>query len=342
MSAPQRIPVDVPAAWLGRDISQRRDWIHRFTREEIAEIDAALAHAKATGRRMGELTRADFPLQKLEPVIADWMRELDRGRGFVLVRGLPVQRYSEADAALAYWGLGLHMGSPVSQNAAGDLLGHVRDTGADPKNPAVRLYRTRVDLGFHCDGSDVVGLLCLKPARSGGVSRIVSSISVYNEILRRRPELAPLLFEPFHWDRNEEQKPGEKPWFALPIAFDQNGRVRIFYIGWYIRGAQRHADVPRLSPQQRELLDLIDEIAADPAFHLDMDFEPGDIQLLKNAVILHARTEYEDFPEPERKRHLLRLWLTAHSGFADGDAFLQQGIPKKEGVAPDAGGVPAS
>ncbi len=341
MTAAQRTPLDVPAAWLGRDVSRRRDWIHRFTSPEIAEIDAALTHAKATRRPMAELTREDFPLPRLEPVIAGWIHDLDRGRGFVLVRGLPVQRYSEADAALAYWGLGLHMGSPVSQNAAGDLLGHVRDTGADPKNPAVRLYKTRVDLGFHCDGSDVVGLLCLKPAKAGGVSRIVSSISVYNEILRRRPELAPLLFEPFYWDRNEEQKPGETAWFALPIAFDQNGRLRIFYIGWYIRGAQRHADVPRLSPQQRELLDLIDDIAATPDFHLDMDFEPGDIQLLKNAVILHARTEYEDFPEPERKRHLLRLWLTAHSGFADGDAFLQQGIPKKEGVDPDAAGAPS-
>jgi len=339
MTAAIRTPLELPAAWIGRDVSQRSDWIHRLTPAEIAEIDAALAQARSTARPMAELSRADFPLPQLGHAIARWMGELDRGRGFVLVRGLPVQRWSEADAALAYWGLGLHMGSPVSQNAAGDLLGHVRDTGADPKNPAVRLYKTRVDLGFHCDGSDVVGLLCLKPAKSGGVSRIVSSISVYNEILRRRPDLAPLLFEPFYWDRNEEQRPGEAPFFALPIAFDQAGRLRIFYIGWYIRGAQRHADVPRLSPQQRELLDLIDGIAAMPEFHLDMEFEAGDIQLLKNSVILHARTEYEDFPEPERKRHLLRLWLTAHSGFADGDAFLQQGIPKKEGVDSDAGGA---
>jgi hypothetical protein len=337
MNAALPAPVDAPAAWLGREISRRRDWIHRLSPAEIAEIDAALAQARASGRPMAEITREDFPLPRLAGEIAGWMRELDRGRGFVLVRGLPVQRWSEADAALAYSGLGLHMGSPVSQNAAGDLLGHVRDTGADPRNPAVRLYKTRVDLGFHCDGSDVVGLLCLKPAKSGGVSRIVSSLSVYNEILRRRPELAPLLFEPFYWDRNEEQRPGEAPWFKLPIAFDQNGRLRIFYIGWYIRGAQRHADVPRLTREQRELLDLIDGIAADPEFHLDMDFEAGDIQLLKNAVILHARTEYEDFPEPERKRHLLRLWLTAHAGFSDGDAFLQQGIPRKEGADSDAG-----
>jgi len=337
MTAALRAPLEVPAAWMGRDLSRRRDWIHRLTPEETAEIDAAVAQARATGRPMTELARADFPLPKLADAIARWMTELDRGRGFVLVRGLPVQRWSEADAALAYWGLGLHMGSPVSQNAAGDLLGHVRDTGADPKNPAVRLYKTRVDLGFHCDGSDVVGLLCLKPAKSGGISRIVSSLSVYNEILRRRPDLAPLLFEPFYWDRNEEQPPGDAPWFKLPIAFDQNARLRIFYIGWYIRGAQRHPDVPRLTPQQRELLDLIDGIAADPEFHLDMDFEAGDIQLLKNAVILHARTEYEDFPEPERKRHLLRLWLTAHRGFADGDAFLQRGIPKKPGTDSDAG-----
>lgn len=169
------------------------------------------------------------------------------------------------------------------------------------------------------------------------MSRIVSSVSVYNKMVQRRPDLVPLLYEPFYWDRNEEQPEGELPYFTLPICFSHDGRLRTFYIGWYIRNAQRHAAVPRLTPEQTARLDTIDAIAADPDFHLDMDFQPGDIQWLTNAVILHARTEYVDFDEPERKRHLLRLWLTAHEHWSDGDAFLQQGIPKKHGVASDAG-----
>jgi len=332
-----RTPVDSPAAWLGRDERRKCDWSYGLSEGEVTDLDAALAHAKRSGRALDALQRDDFPLPHLQPAIAHWMRELDRGRGFVLVRGVPVWRYAEADAAIVYWGLGLHMGTAVSQNAAGDLLGHVRDTGANPKDPSVRLYKTREPLGFHCDGSDLVGLLCFKPAQVGGVSRIVSSVSVYNELLLRRPDLVPLLYEPFYWDRNEEQREGELPYFTLPICFHHDGRLRTFYIGWYIRNAQRHAAVPRLTPEQTALLDTVDAIAADPEFHLDMDFQPGDIQWLKNAVILHARTEYVDFAEPERKRHLLRLWLTAHEHWNDGDAFLQQGIPKKEGVASDAG-----
>lgn len=331
-----RTPLRTPAAWCGRDERNKRDWIYELGEADVAELDAALADAKESGHTLETLQRADFPLPRLQPAIARWMSDLDRGRGFVLVRGVPVWRYTEAEAAIVYWGLGLHMGTAVSQNAAGDLLGHVRDTGAHPNHPSVRLYKTREPLGFHCDGSDIVGLLCLQSAKAGGASRIVSSVSVYNELLSRCPDLVPLLYEPFYWDRNEEQRPGEPPYFVLPICFSHDGRLRTFYIGWYIRNAQRHADVPRLTAQQIELLDTLDAIAADPAFHLEMDFRPGDIQWLKNAVILHSRTEYEDFAEPARKRHLLRLWLTAHEHWSDGDAFLQQGIPKKDGVSSDA------
>jgi hypothetical protein len=212
----------------------------------------------------------------------------------------------------------------------------VRDTGADPHDPSVRLYKTRERLGFHTDGADVIGLLCLRTARRGGTSRIASSATVVNEILRRRPDLVPLLFEPFHFDRNEEQAPGEPPSFALPLCHWDGDRLRTFYIGWYIRGAQRHASVPPLTDGQHELLDLIDAVAADPAVHLDMELAPGDVQLLKNAAILHARTEYEDWDEPARKRHLLRLWVTADQGFQDGDALVRGGIPPKPGARGDA------
>ncbi len=195
----------------------------------------------------------------------------------------------------------------------------------DPKQPGIRLYRTRVKLGFHTDGADIIGLLCLTRAKAGGLSRIASSVTVFNEVMSRRPDLAPLLFENFYWDREADAKPGEPPYFAFPICRYANGRLGTLYLDWYIRNAQRFPEVPRLTTSQLELLDLIDSIANDPKFYLDMDFEVGDIQLLKNAVILHARTEYEDWPEPEKKRHLLRLWLT-NFAFKDGDSRIREGI----------------
>ena len=193
-----------------------------------------------------------------------------------------------------------------------------------------------MDLGFHSDGSDLVALMCIRQGRSGGENRLVSTTALYNEILCRRSELVPLLYAPFHWDRNDEQAEGEAPTFQLPICRYADGHLTFFYIPWYIRKAQRHPQVPRLTREQHELLDLIDEIAEDPAFYVEMRLEPGEINYLKNNAVLHARTRYADFDEPERKRHLVRLWLTAHGEWGDGDAFVQQGIPVKEGVVSDA------
>jgi hypothetical protein len=317
-------------------MAPRRDWIHELSAAEIGDLDLAVAHARASGKALGELSRADFPLTVLAESAERWLDALDSGRGFVLVRGVPVERYGEEDASLAYWGLGLHLGRAVSQNAAGDLLGHVRDAGLERRDPTIRLYRTREPLAFHTDGSDIVGLLCLMPAKSGGTSRIASSPAIYDEIARRRPDLISTLHERFPFDRNGEEGPGEPPYFELPICREADGRLRTFYIGWYIRDSQRHPSAPRLTRAQREAINLIDEIAADPRIHLDMDFRAGDIQWLKNAAILHARTEFEDHAEPERKRHLLRLWLTSRRAFADGDPFLQRGVPPQRGRASDA------
>lgn len=321
---------DLPCAWRGPALaSDAASWIHHLRLAEIAALDAAIAAVKRAKRSLIALRREDFPLGVLGESVRAWAAELARGRGFVLVRGLPVERYDDEDAALAYYGLGLHLGIPVSQNAQGDLLGHVRDEDLpDPDHPSVRLYRTRKRQDFHTDGADVIGLLCLRTARRGGASRIVSSVSIFNEILRRRPDLVEVLFQPFWFDRNDEQREGEPPAFALPICSEENGSLRTFYIGWYIRGAQRHREVPRLTSAQQEVLSLIESIANDPAFHLDMEFETGDIQWLNNSVILHAREAYEDWDEPERKRHLLRLWLRAHD-FASVESLLRGGIPKR-------------
>ena len=266
----------------------------------------------------------------MSPRIEQWIATLRAGRGFVLARGFPIDELGPDEIELAYVGLGLHLGTPVSQDAAGSLLGHVRDLGRPRTGPGVRLYATTERQDFHTDGADIIGLLCLQRAKAGGESRIVSSAAVYNELLARAPHLLDVLYEPMCWDRNDEQSPGEAPFFSLPVVHDVDGRPRIFYIGWYIRDAQRHADVPRLTDDQRAAMDLIEQIANDPAFHIEMDFEPGDVQLLNNAVILHAREAFVDYDEPERKRHLLRLWLRAHD-FSSVEGTLRGGIPEARG-----------
>ena len=319
-------PLTTPAAWLGAELADRDDWVHVLTEGEIGELESALANVRRRGLEVTAIDREAFPLGSLERTIARWADELDDGRGFLLVRGLPVRRWSERDAAAVYWGIGQHLGVPVSQNTDGDRLGHVRDTGADAEDPSVRLYRTRAAQPYHTDGSDVVGLLCLQTAECGGASSIVSSVSVFNEVAARRPDLVGLMFEPFAFDLYEQQATGEKPYLEMPLASYFADRLFTMYIRFYIDQAQRHPDVARLTSHQVELLDLIDEIAASPRFHLDMEFRPGDIQWLSNAVILHGRTEYED--DPRSPRHLLRLWLTLHRHVA-GNAGIG-GIPTKE------------
>lgn len=332
-------PFAGPAAWKGSELRGERSWIHRLSPEEIAEIDAAVAGVDRDRVGLDEITGETFPLPVLGPVIERWGDELADGRGFVLVKGLPVQRMTEQQASTAYYGIGRHLGVPVSQNTDGDLLGHVRDTGEDPHDPSVRRYRTRVAQPFHVDGSDVVGLLCLKPARSGGLSSIVSSVSVYNAVREGRPDLVELFFEPFAFDLYEQQAPGAAPYFSVPLSNHLAGRLSTFYIRFYIDNAQRHPDVPRLTDRQVEFLDLVDELAASDELRLDMDFEPGDMQFLKNATILHARTAYEDPEAPAERRHLLRLWLTQSRNAAGGEGW--GGIPTT-GVRSGAAGEGSS
>ena len=317
--------VSSPSVWRPADFADASQWMVTLSAAERDEIVAAVRATARSGVTAATVRREDFPLPALAAKLAGWVRELWAGRAFVLIRGFPVDVLSEAETELAYVGLGLHLGTPVSQNAAGDLLGHVRDTGVVRDSPAVRLYATSQRQDFHCDGSDLVGLLCLKAAKTGGESKIVSSMAVYNQMLARRPDLVAVLRQPFAWDRNDEQAPGEAPFFSLPVIFDIDGAPRIFFVGWYIRDAQRHEQAPRLTAQQAEALELLEGIANDPSFYLQMEFQPGDIQLLNNAKILHAREAYIDYDDPAERRHLLRLWLTAHA-FASVEDTLRGGI----------------
>lgn len=309
--APPRPLIEGPSAWIGADMARRSDeWIYRLSPAEIAEIDAAVAAVRARGLDIAAIRRADFPLPTLGPALDRMRGELLNGRGFVLIRGLPVEGRPIAESATAYWGIGTYFGNARSQNAKGHVLGHVRDLGLSAeKDPNVRIYQTTERQTFHTDSCDIVGLLCLKTAKSGGLSSIVSSMTIYNEMARRRPDLARRLFQPFATDRRGEVPEGKKPYFEIPVFNDYEGYLSVIYARRYIESAQRFPDARRLTPEDVEALDLFDALANDPVLRLDMEFRPGDMQFLHNHTLLHDRTGFVDWPEPERRRHLLRLWL---------------------------------
>src|SRR5262245_13883721 len=301
-----------PAAWYGPEIARRGDWVMPLAPAEIAEIEAATEALVSREAEIASITARDFPLPTLGPRLTTRVRnEVLNGRGFVMIGGLPVERWSLREAAAAYFGLGAHLGSARSQNGKGHVLGHVQDLGLDAQDPTVRIYQTNARQTFHTDSCDVVGLLCLKTAQSGGLSALVSSTTIFNEMRRRRPDLLQLLFEPIATDRRGEVPPGQKPYFEIPVFTWHEGFLTAIYQRQYIDSAQRFPDAPRLTPDHVEALDLFDALANDPQLHMHMAFEPGDVQLVHNHTVLHDRTAFVDWSEPERRRHLLRLWLAA-------------------------------
>ena len=305
------------SAWLSQELQASGEWIYRLGDDEVAEIDGALQHLKATGRQIPLAGQHDFPLQQFGRTLRLLQTEIEYGLGFMLIRGMPRDRYSAEDMGLIFWGLGAHLGRARAQNAQGDMLGHVRDMGRDMKKDMhARGYQTASLLPFHNDSCDVVGLCCLEVARQGGQSVVASSLAVYNELVRTRPDLAQALCEPFCVDRRGEESTGQKPYYVTPIFVWHKGRMFNRYNRTYIESAQRHDDVPRLSRLQIEALDAVDRLCADRRFHIAMSLERGDMQFVNNYVVLHSRTAYEDQADELRKRHLLRLWLSS-SAFAD-------------------------
>jgi hypothetical protein len=301
-------------AWVGREMAARTDWIHAFTAGELDEIEAAVRAADASGRDLLEMTQADVPLPKLAPTLHALRRELLHGRGFHLFRGLPVERWTPRQCAIAFWALGLHLGEPVSQNGKGHVLGHVTNLGLNYADPEVRGYQTDARLPYHTDSSDLVGLLCLRTSQTGGLSSLVSSTTLWNELVSRYPDHARTLMDDFPRTRWGEIPAQKQKWSSNPIFVPSDERVFASYVRSAITKGQAMPDVPRVTPQMTQALDQLDALAADPDLHLDMTLEPGDLQLVSNWSIFHSRTAYQDWPEPERRRHLLRLWLACDDG----------------------------
>jgi hypothetical protein len=313
------------AVWYGPEMAKRSDWLMPLSAAEIAEIEAAAKALVARQADIAAVTAKDFPLPTLAPKLKARVNdEVLNGRGFILLRGLPVERWTMRESATAYFGLGSHLGSARSQNGTGHDLGHVQDLGLASDDPNVRIYQTHERQTFHTDSCDIVGLLCLKTARSGGLSALVSSTTIFNEMRRQRPDLLKLMFQPVATDRRGEVPEGQKPYFQIPTFSWHKGFLTAIYQRQYIDSAQRFPDAPRLSPAHVEALDMFDALTNDPRLHMFMEFKPGDVQLVHNHTILHDRTSFVDWPEPERRRHLLRLWLAAARARPLPEVFAQR------------------
>jgi len=300
-------PVVDPAGWYPDALGSEADWAAVLAPAETADVMDAVRAADARGGDIIAIRREDFPLPKLGPRLAEIRRELVDGRGFVQMRGLPVADMTRRQAAIAFWGIGTHFGTALSQNAEGHVLGHVKDLGKDYNDPMVRGYQTSAAMGFHNDPCDYVALLCVRTAKSGGESRVASSVTIYNEMLKRRPDLAAALTGDFYWTRHGEVPPGAEPWFRLPIFGFRDGYFCARGVSAHVMKSQGLPGVPPLTDVQKEAFALFRELA--PELAADLPFREGDLQILNNHVLVHSRRPYEDWPESDRKRHLFRLWL---------------------------------
>jgi len=303
-------PVPYPQAWTPEEMKRNRSrWVWELGAQDLACIESALAAAVDRNLKI-PFGASEFPLGAFERKLDAIRDEIEQGTGVAFIRGLAVERWGLERTKLVYWGLGAHLGDALAQTPRGDLLVNVRDEGGDPyQDPTQRGYHTSQYLPFHNDQGDVVGLLCFRPSRAGGLSCICSAGAIHNHILRTRPDLAEVMYGPFYADVRGEEPPGRKPYYEEPRFAVFNGRFYAQHGPTYVKSAQRFSEVPRLTPAQLEAMDLVNTLAADDAFRLDMDFRQGDIQFLNNHLVFHSRTGFEDFDAPELKRHLLRVWL---------------------------------
>ncbi|WP_209279366.1 TauD/TfdA family dioxygenase [Parasedimentitalea huanghaiensis] len=316
-----------PAAWIGQEMAGKPDsWLFQLSPEDIADLENAARHFIALGLDVGEISKETFPLTTFSTHVRDLSKILLNGVGVQVLRGLPIAGYSQKFSATIFCGLGAHLGSARSQNAQGHILGHVRDIGGDVNDPNSRIYQTCERQTFHTDSADVVGLLCLQEAKEGGRSLLVSAVSIYNRMRAERPDLLEKLFDPIATDRRGEIPEGAKPFMEIPVLNWHMGHLTVFYQRQYIDSAQRFDGAMPLISEHVEALDMFDALANDPALCFGMQLEPGDMQFVYNHSQLHDRTGFLDWPDPSKRRHLMRLWLSI-----DGDRPLPDCFKERYG-----------
>ena len=302
--------LEAQCEWSSADVADESVWTEHFTDTELAELDASLRHALATSDDVLELGREHFPLPTLQHRLARIEDDLINGRGFVRLRGIDRSAYSQSEMELLYWGIGMHLGTPWPQNKYGHVLGDVTDQQKAHDDPTARGNEIGgAALPFHCDGSDLVGLMCLENGISGGLSAVANSVRIHNQLVAERPELAAALYDELPNDFRGEQPKEGKPYYSLPVFTEWEDRLFVRCIPPYVYASQRHPEAPRLTPEQREALGAVVQMADDPDYHVTMELRPGDMQFINNYHVLHGRTAYADDREHGRVRHLKRLWL---------------------------------
>jgi hypothetical protein len=299
------------SAWMGKRMTGSPVWKEQLSEAEVDEFRALVASGLPAGKTLDQLNAEDLPLPTMSARIAKWREEIDIERGFLLVQRLPVEEWTEVQATIAYMAICTHLGKLRVQNSRGTIIGHVRDEGVpmDINNPKIRINETNNKIRFHVDFGDVVGLLCLHNVANGGISRIVSSHTVIAELLRRRPDLEETLFEPIPFDALDMKDATGQSWRDVPICRWRRGDLRVSFQADTIDTAQQRGEAPKLTEKQADMVRLIEEIAEDPQFHLDMYFEVGELQFINNNHTLHSRTAWEDGDDSTRRRHLLRAWI---------------------------------
>ncbi|MDB5825041.1 MAG: Taurine catabolism dioxygenase TauD [Herminiimonas sp.] len=300
-----------PADWTGEKLKADQRWVYQLDADDLAAIRTMTS---AVRDRIGNdpnallaLPSHALDLGHLESKVAKMRAELQDGLGAVLVRGLPMEDIDLIDAAITYWAVGTRFGEACSNNAEGDVFGHVTDKGKTQRDAKSRGYQTREEMAFHCDQSTIVGLLCVRAPRSGGTSKISSSVALYNRMLERSPACVETLCQPFYWTKHGEMNDNELPYYQSPVFNILDSFLCTSFGPTHIRKGHDFPDVPGLTEAQMEAIDLAKSIAEEQ--HYAMQLQPGDMQFLNNGVVLHTRTEYEDWPEANRKRLLWRLWL---------------------------------
>lgn len=303
-------PLETGCEWRAGDVADPAAWTELLSDAEIRELETAVAHARSVSDNFLDIGKSEFPLPTLGSRLKKIERELIDGRGFVLLRGLPRETWSNDDMCLAYWGIGAHLGRPWPQNHHGHVLGDVTDQGKTFDDPTARGNELGgIGLDFHCDGSDLVGLMCLQAGVSGGRSAVCNSVALHNDMVRERPDLAAEFYKPQPYDMRGEQRPGARGWYEMPVFTAHGGRLFVRLIRAYILASQRHADAPPLTDTAREALEWIQGRAQGGAYSVFMDFQPGDMQFIDNYHVLHGRAPYADDRPAGKVRHLKRLWL---------------------------------
>ena len=314
MTPQNHTPIQNPDVWTMSDFKDHENWISIMTPDETHEIIDIIETWRRHPCPVADINLATVICPHLAMRFDAIKEEIEGGRGFYLLRGLPIEKFSAQEAQVLAWILSHYLGEPQSQDKLGSLIHSVTNTGLKvAENSDVRSYQTDDELTFHNDGGDAFMLLCYKTAKTGGMSKLVSVSAVFNEILKRKPELIETLQETYYFDTRQQHPLGLKIQ-TCPILNFHQGYLSVLYKRRYLLAAQRFEEVPKLTDKQIEALDLFEKICNEPDIQLSFYMQPGDIQIANNFSVLHSRTKYEDHVEPEEKRHLFRIWLTLKNG----------------------------